>query len=80
MTGDESKYILGQMAAGGVSEITDWIKQRLNNSFDAVYVQPGLPVAVHIEQEIALDKAPEARRLDYEQAKRARRARTAQLD
>lgn len=80
LTGDESKYILGHMAAGGVNEITEWIKQRLNNSFDAVYVQPGLPVAVHIEQEIVLDKAPEARRLDYEQSNRARRARTAHLD
>lgn len=79
ITGDQTQFIVGNLAAGGVGEITDWINQRLSNSFDAVYVQPGLPVAVHIEQELSLDKAPEARRLDYGHDN-DRRTRRAQLD
>jgi integrating conjugative element protein (TIGR03752 family) len=65
VTGNSTDFILGSTVAGGVNEISDWIKQRLNNSFDAVYVEPGFEVAVHIDQELQLDKAPEARRLDY---------------
>lgn len=73
VTGNSTDFILGSTVAGGVNEISDWIKQRLNNSFDAVYVEPGFEVAVHIDQELQLDKAPEARRLDYGRVNAQRR-------
>lgn len=82
VTGNTTDFILGSTVAGGVNEISDWIKQRLNNSFDAVYVEPGFEVAVHIDQELQLDKAPDARRLDYGRVNAQQRIRNnnARLD
>jgi cell division protein ZapB len=80
LTGDPTQFILGNIAAGGVSEISDWIKQRLDNTFDAVYVKPGLPIAVHLDEEIQIDKAPDARRLDYGRSNGATATRFSPLD
>jgi integrating conjugative element protein (TIGR03752 family) len=83
VTGNQGQYVLGQAAAAGVDEVSQWLMRRLNDSFDAIYIRPGAKVAVHLTEAIALDKDPNARRLDYGQAHRgaaARRTARAQLD
>lgn len=82
VTGDQSKYIMGQAASAGVDEVSNWVMKRLNDSFDAIYVPPGIKVAVHLNQEIDLDKDPNARNLDYGRPNTtsSRRARRAALD
>ncbi len=65
VTGDRGTYILGRALGGGVDEVTSWIMRRLNNSFDAVVVPAGGEVVVHIDSEIPIDKASDARKLDY---------------
>lgn len=83
VTGDQGKFVLGQAAASGVDEVSSWLMRRLNDSFDAVYVKPGARVAVHLTETIAIDKDPNARRLDHGHANRsgaARRTAHAQLD
>jgi integrating conjugative element protein (TIGR03752 family) len=65
VTGNQSKYVLGKVASASSDEVVSWLSRRLNNSFDAIVVRAGTPVAVHIDQSIALDKDPEGRRLDY---------------
>lgn len=65
VTGDTKKYVLGNVASSGASEVVGWLTKRMNNSFDAVVVRAGTRVAVHIDQAIAIDKDPEGRRLDY---------------
>jgi hypothetical protein len=35
--------------------VTQWLDQRQSQSFDAIYVEPGTPVHVHLEKQIAID-------------------------
>lgn len=65
VTGDKGRYVLGRTAGAGSDEIVTWLMKRLNNSFDAVVVKAGTQVAIHLDQEIAIDKAPQGRKLDY---------------
>lgn len=65
VTGNKSKFVLGQAAGAATDEVSNWIMRRLNNSFDAVVTPAGARVVVHIEQEISIDKAPDARKLNY---------------
>jgi len=79
VTGSKGSYVMGQAAGAGVDEVSNWITKRLNNSFDAVVTPAGGRIVLHIEQEIAIDKAHEARLLDYAQAQRGT-ARRGHLD
>lgn len=65
VTGDQAKFILGKAASSGFDEVSTWMFKRLNDSFDAIYVRPGTKLAVHINEELTIDKDPNARRLDY---------------
>lgn len=83
VTGDQGQFVLGQAAAAGVDEVSSWLMRRLNDSFDAVYLSPGARVAVHLTEAIALDKDPNARRLDHGHPNRngtGRRAAQSPLD
>ena len=68
VTGDKRTFILGQAAGAGIDEVSNWIMRRLNNSFDAVVTPAGTRVVVHFEQEVSIDKVPDARLLDYGRA------------
>lgn len=65
VTGNKNSYVLGQAAGAATNEVSSWIMRRLNNSFDAVVTPADTKVVVHIEQEISIDKAPDARKLNY---------------
>ena len=83
VTGNQGQFVLGQAAAAGVDEVSSWLMRRLNDSFDAVYLSPGAKVAVHLTEAIALDKDPNARRLDHGHPNRngtGRRAAESPLD
>ena len=56
-------YVLGQAVAGATDEVSQWMLQRLKNSFDAVVTPSGQRLVVHLDQEVRLDKAPEARKI-----------------
>ena len=63
--GDNGPYILGKTIAGGVSEIDKWLRERQQQSFDAVFVRAGAQVAINISKEITVDYDPEGRKLRY---------------
>ena len=65
VTGNQGKYILGKTAAGATSDVSQWLTKRIGNSFDAIVTMAGADIVVNIDQEIPIDKKPEARRLDY---------------
>lgn len=65
VTGNQGKYILGKTAAGATSDVSQWLTKRMGNSFDAIVTMAGADIVVNIDQEIPIDKRPEARRLDY---------------
>ena len=66
VTGDDAKFILGKGFGDGMAEVTKWMDERQSQSFDAIFVPPGVTVAVHIEQEIRIDYDPTGRKLAYE--------------
>lgn len=80
VTGDQGKYILGKSASGAANELSNWITARMANSFDAIFVQAGVRVALHMDRAIELDKLPDARKLDYRRARAAQSRVTARLD
>ncbi|MCR6480990.1 TIGR03752 family integrating conjugative element protein [Variovorax sp. ZS18.2.2] len=65
VTGSAGKYALGQAASGATDELTQWLLQRLKNSFDAVVTPAGQRIVVHLDQEIRIDKMSNARKLVY---------------
>ncbi|ERT11280.1 TIGR03752 family integrating conjugative element protein [Photorhabdus temperata] len=65
LTGDAGKAVLGQAAAGGFKAVSEWVKARYGQTFDAVYVTPGARVAVHITQQIPIDYEGRGRRVKY---------------
>lgn len=65
VTGDASKYALGSLATGAGDEIAQWIKERQAQSYDAVFVDTGVELAVHVDRELPIDYEPKGRRLDY---------------
>ncbi len=65
VTGDQTKYILGQAATKGVNEISQWLTERMAQSWDAIYVQPGAPIAVHIDVNLPIDRDPDGRMIDH---------------
>lgn len=65
--GNTGRYVAGRAISGGFSAAEDYLAQRLNDSFDVVFVEPGREVAILIDKEIAIDYDPQGRKLDYAQ-------------
>ncbi len=66
LTGDAGQAALGKAISGGMSETTDWVKQRYGQTFDAIYVPPGAQIAVHITRQLAIDYENEGRKVRYD--------------
>lgn len=65
VTGDGDDYALAQAAADAVSEVDVWIRRRIEQSFDAIFVPAGESLFIHIEQQINFDYDPDGRRLAH---------------
>lgn len=65
VTGNNGQYVLGQALGGGMKESADWFRQRYGQAFDAIYVPPGHPVAIHITRSLAIDYELKGRRVKY---------------
>ncbi|MCL3361245.1 TIGR03752 family integrating conjugative element protein [Klebsiella pneumoniae] len=68
LTGDAGTYALGKAVSGGMQETTNWVRQRYGQTFDAIYVPPGLRVAVHINRQLPIDYEEQGRRVKYDAA------------
>ncbi|CDM88637.1 TIGR03752 family integrating conjugative element protein [Xenorhabdus bovienii] len=66
LTGDAGQAALGKALSGGMNEMTEWVKQRYGQTFDAIYVPPGAPLAVHITQSLAIDYEEKGRKVRYD--------------
>jgi integrating conjugative element protein (TIGR03752 family) len=62
ITGNEAA---GQILMGGVRDISSWVNKLYGEAFAAVYVQPGAQVAIHINEEIAIDFDGAGRKVDH---------------
>ncbi|MEW5291565.1 TIGR03752 family integrating conjugative element protein [Erwinia papayae] len=66
LTGSAGQAVMGKALSGGLSETTDWVKQRYGMTFDAIYVPPGAHLAVHITRQLAIDYEDKGRKVRYE--------------
>ncbi|KLU15843.1 MULTISPECIES: TIGR03752 family integrating conjugative element protein [Xenorhabdus] len=66
LTGNAGQAALGKALAGGMNDITEWLKQRYSQTFDAIYVPPGAGVVVHITQSLAMDYETKGRKVRYD--------------
>lgn len=64
-TGNTGNSALGAILTGGVSDIRAWMNKLYGEAFAAVYVQPGAKVAVHLDQQLAIDYELKGRKVDY---------------
>lgn len=67
ITGNAAQYAGLNALAGGASEISDYMKERAAQSFDVVYVDTGVELAIHIDRELPIDYDPKGRKTTYEQ-------------
>jgi cell division protein ZapB len=67
VTGDPLRYALGRSMADTTKAINQYFAERLNDTFDAVFVPAGRSVGIQIDQELAIDYQPQGRKLDHGQ-------------
>ncbi|MBF5004177.1 TIGR03752 family integrating conjugative element protein [Diaphorobacter caeni] len=63
--GISGQEAVGQILAGGVRDMSNWVNKLYGQAFAAVYVQPGAKIAVHLEKPLAIDFDPEGRKVDH---------------
>jgi hypothetical protein len=51
--------------SSSLDEVTDWLDARQSNSFDAIYVEPGTELVIHISEQLAIDYDPEGRKVNH---------------
>ncbi|MBX8588605.1 TIGR03752 family integrating conjugative element protein [Pseudomonas cichorii] len=64
-TGISGNQAMGQILNQGVSDISTWVNKLYGQAFAAVYVQPGAKVALHLDQELAIDYEIKGRKVNY---------------
>lgn len=69
VTGNPQTYALGSIASGGADELADWIGERQAQSYDAVFVDTGAEIAIHVDRELPIDFEPNGRKLTYARKK-----------
>jgi integrating conjugative element protein (TIGR03752 family) len=79
VTGEIGKFVWGKSVAGGASEIRKWLDERQQQSFDAVFVRPGVELALHINKELHIDYDPSGRKLRHDDSA-SKNGQTANVD
>jgi len=80
VTGNPQSYALGAIASGGANELADWITERQAQSYDAVFVDTGAEIAIHVDRELPIDFEPYGRKLTYARKKHGAPKIVAALD
>jgi integrating conjugative element protein (TIGR03752 family) len=67
VTGDKMKFAVGATEAGAAQTVLDFYKSHTRDSFDAIVVNPGAAVSLHITRDLYGDYNPNSRKLTYSQ-------------
>ncbi len=65
LTGNIDDFIVGRATEEALSDISQWLSDRRQNSFDAVYVKAGQAVAIHVETPILIDYELNGRKVNH---------------
>ncbi len=63
LTGNTGKFVAGRAGEDAFREIAQLIGRRFQDTFDAVVIQPGAEVAMHLERAIEVDYETHGRRI-----------------
>ena len=63
LTGDIDNFLLGRATEQALSEVSEWLTERQQSIFDAVYIPAGQPVAIHVEKPILIDYETDGRKV-----------------
>lgn len=66
VSGETGKYVLGKTLSGGSDEVSQWLRERQAQSFDAVFVPAGVELAIHVDHELPIDFHSNGRKLHHE--------------
>lgn len=62
MSGNQA---VGQILTSGVNDVSQWVNKLYGQTFAAIYVKPGAQVAIHIDQQLAIDYEVKGRKVKY---------------
>jgi integrating conjugative element protein (TIGR03752 family) len=65
LTGDPTVVAQNAAISKSLNEVTDWLDARQQNSFDAIYIPPGTPLAIHVTEELKIDYDPSGRKVNH---------------
>ncbi|WP_422452172.1 TIGR03752 family integrating conjugative element protein [Endozoicomonas sp. ALC066] len=63
--GDPTDYATASLISGGSTEVLNWVEERMQQSFDAVYVPPGVEVIIHPSQQLEIDYDQNGRKVNH---------------
>jgi cell division protein ZapB len=63
--GSTGEFILGRTLADSSMEVAKWLDERQAQQFDAIYVQPGASVSLHITEQLEIDYDRAGRKTTY---------------
>lgn len=69
LTGDPGRFAVATGVADGLDNASEWAKGVFEKIFEGYYVRAGINVSIHVEQELRLDKEPNARLIRYKQSR-----------
>ena len=67
LVGNPTTVARNAAISGGVDEVGQWLRDRQDNAFDAVYVPPGTGLIVHMMQQVKIDYDPQGRKVHYQE-------------
>ncbi len=65
ITGDALNYAGGKALSGGAREVSAYLRERMAQSFDVIYVDTGVELAIHIDVELPIDYEQNGRKTNY---------------
>jgi len=67
ITGDSATYAGYNALSGGINEVSEYLEERGAQSFDVIYVDTGVELAVHVDAELPIDYEINGRKTRYAQ-------------
>lgn len=81
VTGSEGDYIAGQTGTATLNELAAYLRDRMDQAVDIVYLDAGKDVVIHVEKQVDIDYDPAGRKLSHiALSQHAARASKARLD
>jgi integrating conjugative element protein (TIGR03752 family) len=65
ITGDAAKFAGLNALSGSANELSEYLRERAAQSFDVVYVDTGVELAIHVDIELPIDYDPNGRLTTY---------------